>query len=127
MNIMLATVTERTREIGIRRALGARRSDIVLQFLVETMTLTGLGGILGIFAGLLCEPAYGSLMKFLEAFTPTLYESFPPSMKGMDPIVVYWSLPIVFGLALLTGVLFGIYPARKAARMNPVDALRHAT
>jgi len=127
MNIMLATVTERTREIGIRRALGARRSDIVLQFLIETMTLTGLGGILGILAGILCEPAYGSLMKFLEAFTPTLYESFPPSMKGMDPIVVYWSLPIVFGLALLTGVLFGLYPARKAARMNPVDALRHAT
>ncbi len=125
MNIMLATVTERTREIGVRRALGARRSDIVWQFLVETMTLTGIGGVLGILAGLLCEPAYGSLLQFFEAFTPTLYESLPPSMKGMDPIVVYWSLPIVFGFAVFTGVLFGIYPARKAARMNPVDALRH--
>ena len=125
MNIMLATVTERTREIGVRRALGARRSDIVWQFLVETMTLTGIGGALGILVGLLCEPAYGSLMGFFEAFTPTLYDSLPPSMKGMDPIVVYWSLPIVFGFAVFTGVLFGIYPARKAARMNPVDALRH--
>ena len=125
MNIMLATVTERTREIGVRRALGARRSDIVWQFLVETMTLTGIGGVLGILAGLLCEPAYGSLMGFFEAFTPTLYDSLPPSMKGMNPIVVYWSLPIVFGFAVFTGVLFGIYPARKAARMNPVDALRH--
>ena len=125
MNIMLATVTERTREIGVRRALGARRSDIVWQFLVETMTLTGIGGVLGILAGLLCEPAYGSLMEFFEAFTPTLYDSLPPSMKGMDPIVVYWSLPIVFGFAVFTGVLFGIYPAKKAARMNPVDALRH--
>lgn len=125
MNIMLATVTERTREIGVRRALGARRSDIVMQFLVETMTLTGIGGVLGILAGLLCEPAYGSLLEFFEAFTPTLYDSLPPSMKGMDPIVVYWSLPIVFGFAVLTGVLFGIYPARKAARMNPVEALRH--
>ncbi len=127
MNIMLATVTERTREIGVRRALGARRSDIVWQFLVETMTLTGIGGVLGVLAGLLCEPAYGSLMEFLEAFTPTLYDSLPPSMKGMDPIVVYWSLPIVFGFAVVTGVLFGIYPARKAAKMNPVDALRHVT
>ena len=127
MNIMLATVTERTREIGVRRALGARRSDIVWQFLVETMTLTGIGGVMGILAGLLCEPAYGSLMGFFEAFTPTLYDSLPPSMKGMDPIVVYWSMPVVFGFAVFTGMIFGIYPARKAARMNPVDALRHAS
>ena len=109
----------------MRRALGARRSAIGWEFQVETMTLTRIGGVLGILAGLLCEPAYGSLLQFFEAFTPTLYESLPPSMKGMDPIVVYWSLPNVFGLAVLTGVLFGIYPARKAARMNPVDALRH--
>jgi len=127
MNIMLATVTERTREIGIRRALGARRSDIVLQFLIETMALTGFGGILGIFIGLLCEPAYGSLIEFLETFSPKVYESLPPSMKEMTPEIVYWSLPLVLGLAVLTGVLFGIYPARKAAKMNPVDALRHVT
>ncbi len=127
MNIMLATVTERTREIGIRRALGARRTDIVLQFLIETMALTGFGGILGIFIGLLCEPAYGSLIEFLEIFSPKVYESLPPSMKNMTPEIVYWSLPMVFGLAVLTGVIFGIYPARKAAKMNPVDALRHVT
>jgi len=125
MNIMLATVTERTREIGVRRALGARRSDIVLQFLIETMALTGLGGILGILIGLLCEPAYGSLVEFIETFSPKIFESLPPSMKEMTPEIVLWSLPLVFGIAVLTGVLFGIYPARKAAKMNPVDALRH--
>jgi ABC-type antimicrobial peptide transport system permease subunit len=127
MNIMLATVTERTREIGIRRALGARRSDIVLQFLIETMVLTGFGGILGIFIGLLCEPAYGSLIEFLEFFSPKVYESLPPSMKNMTPEIVYWSLPAVFMIAVFTGVVFGIYPACKAAKMNPVDALRHVT
>jgi len=125
MNIMLATVTERTREIGIRRALGARRSDVVMQFLLETMALTGLGGILGILIGLLCEPAYGSLIDLMESFIPSVYESLPPSMKEMTPEVVYWSLPVVFAIAVLTGVIFGIYPARKAAKMNPVDALRH--
>jgi putative ABC transport system permease protein len=82
---------------------------------------------LGIVIGLLCEPAYGSLIEFLETFSPKVYESLPPSMKDMTPEIVYWSLPMVFGLAVLTGVIFGIYPARKAAKMNPVDALRHVT
>ena len=59
--------------------------------------------------------------------SPKVYESLPPSMKEMTPEIVYWSLPLVLGLAVLTGVLFGIYPARKAAKMNPVDALRHVT
>jgi len=125
MNIMLATVTERTREIGIRRALGARRSDIIMQFLLETMALTGLGGMLGILIGLLCEPAYGSLIDLMGTFAPSVYESLPPSMKGMTPEVVYWSLPVVFAIAVFTGMVFGIYPARKASQMKPVDALRH--
>lgn len=125
MNIMLATVTERTREIGIRRALGARKSDITLQFLIETMALTGLGGVLGITAGFLCEPAYELGLGLIEDLLPSIFESFPPSMKNMTPELVLWSLPIVLLTAVMTGVLFGIYPARKAASMNPVDALRH--
>ena len=126
MNIMLATVTERTREIGIRPAIGANKRDIVLQFLVETTVLTGAGGLAGIFAGLLCAPAYNSLLAMIEDIAPTLYESLPTAMQNMNPVVVPWSLPLVFGIAVTTGIIFGLYPARKASRMDPVEALRHA-
>ena len=126
MNIMLATVTERTREIGIRRAIGAKQGDIILQFLAETIVLTGMGGMVGILAGLLCEPAYSTILEFMETLAPTLYQSLPPSMQGMEPVLVPWSLPLVFGVAVLTGVIFGLYPARKASQMDPVEALRHA-
>ena len=126
MNIMLATVTERTREIGIRRAIGAKQRDIILQFLAETIVLTGMGGMVGILAGLLCEPAYSTILEFMETLAPTLYQSLPPSMQGMEPVLVLWSLPLVFGVAVLTGVIFGLYPARKASQMDPVEALRHA-
>ena len=126
MNIMLATVTERTREIGIRRAIGAKQSDIILQFLAETIVLTGMGGMVGILAGLLCEPAYSTILELMETLAPTLYQSLPPSMQGMEPVLVPWSLPLVFGVAVLTGVIFGLYPARKASQMDPVEALRHA-
>ena len=111
MNIMLATVTERTREIGIRRALGARRSDIVMQFLLETMPHRS-GGILGILIGLLCEPAYGSLIELMESFTPSVYESLPPSMKGMTPEVVYWSCLLFLAWRFSRGWCLGsILPA----------------
>ena len=126
MNIMLATVTERTREIGIRRAIGARKKDVVFQFLVETIALTGMGGLAGILVGLLCEPAYSTILEFMEKLAPTLYESLPPSMQDMTPVIVPWSLPVVFGVSVLTGIVFGLYPARKAAQMDPVEALRHA-
>ena len=126
MNIMLATVTERTREIGIRRAIGARKKDVVFQFLVETIALTGMGGLAGIVVGLLCEPAYKTILEFMEKLTPTLYESLPPSMQDMTPVIVPWALPLVFCVSVLTGIIFGLYPARKAAQMDPVEALRHA-
>ncbi len=106
MNIMLASVTERTREIGIRRALGARRRDIVLQFLVETVILSGTGGIIGVGLGLLI---------------PRLITYF----SGMMTIVTPWGPLIAFSISGLIGVVFGLYPALRAAYMDPVEALRH--
>jgi ABC-type lipoprotein export system ATPase subunit/ABC-type antimicrobial peptide transport system permease subunit len=125
MNIMLATVTERTREIGIRRALGARKSDITRQFLAETVVLSVVGGFAGILGGLLCGPAYLGAIKLAETFFPKLMESMPPAMDGMVPTVVGWSIPLAFCIAVVVGVLFGLYPARKAAEMDPIQALRH--
>jgi putative ABC transport system permease protein len=106
MNIMLASVTERTREIGIRRALGARRRDIVTQFLVETVLLSGAGGIMGVLLGV--------AIPFVVAHT-----------AGMKTIITFWSPLVAFGISALVGVVFGIYPAVRAAEMDPVEALRH--
>jgi putative ABC transport system permease protein len=106
MNIMLASVTERTREIGIRRALGARRRDIVVQFLVETVMLSGAGGVLGV--------ALGVSIPLVVS-----------QVAGMKTIVTAWSPLVAFTISALVGIVFGIYPALRAARMDPVEALRH--
>ncbi len=106
MNIMLASVTERTREIGIRRALGARRRDIIVQFLVETVILSGAGGILGVLLGV--------IIPFVVSHT-----------AGMKTIITFWSPILAFTISGLVGVIFGIYPAIRAAQMDPVEALRH--
>jgi putative ABC transport system permease protein len=105
MNIMLATITERTREIGIRRALGAKRRDIVIQFLIETVVLSTSGGILGIMLGV-------AIPFVVQA------------MSGMKTIVTLYSLVISFGISALVGIIFGLYPARRAAMMDPIEALR---
>jgi macrolide transport system ATP-binding/permease protein len=127
MNIMLATVTERTREIGIRRALGAQQRDITRQFLVETAVLSAAGGVTGLLAGLLCPPVFRVLLWALEKFFPTAMQTLPETVRGMTPIIVGWSLPLAAGIALAIGILFGLYPARRAAAMDPIQALRHVT
>ena len=106
MNIMRASVTERTREIGIRRALGARRRDIIVQFLVETVMLSGIGGLLGVLLGV--------TIPFIVSHT-----------AGMKTIITLWSPLLAFSISALVGVIFGIYPAIRAANMDPVEALRH--
>ena len=106
MNIMLVSVTERTREIGLRLAIGARGSDVLLQFLVEAIVISLFGGLLGIGLGFGLSAA---LEKFLQ--WPT---SIPPNAIAM-----------AFGFAAATGVFFGFYPARKAAGLDPIEALRY--
>jgi putative ABC transport system permease protein len=122
MNIMLATVTERTREIGIRRALGAKRRDIIHQFLVETLVLTGSGGLLGVLCGLMCGPIFHFVRWLLVQISPDL---LPPTIMTLEPRIALWSVLLSVFISLGVGLLFGMYPARRAAAMNPIEALRH--
>jgi putative ABC transport system permease protein len=125
MNIMLATVTERTREIGIRRALGAKKRDITLQFLAETVLLSIVGGIIGILGGLTCGPVTSLAHKFVAWAMPDMTKSLPDVLQTVTPVIVPWSIPLAFGISVGVGLVFGLYPAMRAAAMDPVEALRH--
>jgi len=106
MNIMLVSVTERTREIGIRMAIGAKRKDILLQFLFESIILCVVGGVIGIIAGWM-------LSKLIA------------SIQGWPVLISFWAIVIALSFAILIGLFFGIYPANKASKMDPVEALRY--
>ena len=106
MNIMLASVTERTREIGIRRAIGAKRRQIIRQFLIETVVLSTVGGLIGIGIGFL---------------VPSLITRF----ADMPTIVTANSLVLALGISMASGIVFGIYPAARASKLDPIIALRH--
>ena len=114
MNIMLATVTERTREIGIRRALGAKRRHITLQFLIETTVISLSGGLIGIGLG-----------SGVATLLPWIVERFSSGDQTYPTVIASWSVIGSFVVSGLIGIGFGLYPAIMAARMNPIEALRH--
>ena len=107
MNIMLVAVTERTREIGIRKAVGARKADIIWQFLTEAVVLTGAGGVIGVLLG-------GAISLLINLAVPSLPSSIP-----------LWSVILAVAVSMSVGLFFGMYPAIKAARLDPVEALRY--
>ncbi len=113
MNIMLVSVTERTREIGIRMALGARPRDILRQFLVESVVLSSIGGAIGMALG---AAASAGAIAFLNILLPTAKWSFQVSIPAMF---------IALGFAAAVGIFFGYYPARRASRLDPIEALRY--
>jgi putative ABC transport system permease protein len=110
MNIMLVSVTERTREIGIRKAVGARRRDIMMQFLVEALTVTLLGGTVGIMLGMAAA---------------NVADGRTIGDRQLSTLVTPVSVMLAFGVSAAVGVFFGIYPAFSASRLNPIEALRH--
>lgn len=122
MNIMLANVTERTREIGVRRALGATQSHIIKHFLTETVVLTGSGGLLGVVFGLMCGPLFRGTRALVASIFPDL---LPSIVYTLEPQIAPWSVVLSLVIAVGVGLLFGVYPARKAAHLDPIEALRH--
>jgi putative ABC transport system permease protein len=114
MNIMLVSVTERTREIGVRKSIGARRRDVLVQFLIEAISLSALGGLIGVAGGWLLAT---TAQLILNHSFPSL--NLPPAHTPL------WAIVLAFGFCAILGVVFGLYPAAKASKLDPIEALRY--
>jgi len=119
MNIMLATVTERTREIGIRRALGAKRRDIIMQFLIEAVVQTTIGGLIGVLIGIAAVYLFPPFVEWISKYFDALHGvKFPAQL-------LLWPIAVSLAVSVAVGVVFGLYPAWRASRLDPIEALRH--
>jgi putative ABC transport system permease protein len=118
MNIMLVSVTERTREIGIRKAVGAKRKDILIQFLIEAATVTGVGGLVGIGIG-------AGVAQAVSAISKQFMKGGINNDPGIPVHLPAWAVLGAFAFSAFVGVFFGIYPAIRASRLDPIQALRH--
>lgn len=127
MNIMLATVTERTSEIGVRRALGAKKSHIIRQFLMETSVLSVAGGLLGIVAGRYVPELAKRILssdRLLSELTRLFGIDFNKFNYDLELVFTNWAVALAFGISVCVGIVFGIYPAFRAANLDPIEALR---
>jgi ABC-type antimicrobial peptide transport system permease subunit len=120
MNIMLVSVSERTREIGIRKAVGAKRRDILIQFLIESLVLSLVGGIIGILIGVIFANTAGNMIIGAGTFGPKHLTG-----GGGQSVVSLGSILLAFLFAVIVGIFFGMYPANKASKLDPVEALRY--
>jgi putative ABC transport system permease protein len=118
LNIMLVSVTERTREIGIRKAIGATRRAILEQFLIESIVLAGLGGLIGVGVGV-------GLSLLIGVITPAFASRLGPTFAGFAPVVTVLPVMVSFAISLMIGLIAGGYPAYRAARLRPIEALRY--
>ena len=109
----------------LEEALGGKRSDIILQFLVETISLSVVGGLTGILGGLLCPFSIKAARWLTKGLAPSFYNNLPEVAKIMSPEIVPLSIPLAFFISVAVGVLFGLYPAIRAAQIDPIEALRH--
>ena len=121
MNIMLVSVTERTREIGIRKAVGAKRRDILMQFLIEAVVLTRSAGCSASASG---WRSHSMLQHDIDVYINLLVTSFRVTADGSDYVITPMWILVALGMSAATGLVFGVYPAWRAARLDPIEALR---
>jgi len=124
LKVISVEAVMRDREIAVIWR-GPLKHQLIRQFLTETVVLSSTGGLLGVLLGFLCIPAVPALRRLATALFPEVMASLPPNLQKLEPRIALWSILAAFGISVAVGMLFGLYPARRAAQMDPIEALRH--